>query len=76
MCCLPNDIFLEQGDFSGTSPVYSNKLMKGMRFRLLQGSDIFLKHGVQWDYLSNGGFEITIPGFQVAADTQLIVQFY
>lgn len=76
MCCSPNDLFLEQGDFGGTSPVYPNKIMKGMRFRLFLDNDKQLIDGAQWDYLANGGFQIVIPGFQIAADTLIIAQFY
>lgn len=76
MCCSPNDLFLYFGDFLGSPNAYSNKVMKGMRFRLFLDNDKQLVDGVQWDYLTAGGFQLTIPGFNVTADTLIIAQFY
>lgn len=76
MCNNPNDLFLEQGDFNGSPNCYTNKALKGLRFRVFLDNDKQLRDGVQWDYLANGGFQITIPGFSITPDTLIIVQFY
>ncbi len=76
MCCSPDDLFLEYGDFNGSPNTYTNKIMKGMRFRVLLDGDKQLKPGVEVDYLTNGGFQIIIPGYAITTDTTIIVQFY
>jgi len=76
MCINPNDLFLEHGDFNGSPNCYTNKALKGLRFRVFLDNDKQLRDGVQWDYLANGGFQITIPGFSTTSDTLIIVQFY
>lgn len=75
MCCLPKDLFLRLADFDSSS-IYLNKMMKGMRFRVIMDGDKQLEDGVQWDYMANGGFQILISGFQITEDTLIIVQFY
>lgn len=76
MCCSPSDLFLVKGDFGGSPNCYSNKVMRGLKFRIFLDSDKQLKDEVQWSYLPNGGFSIDIPGFEMQDDTLIIVQFY
>lgn len=71
----PNDLFLKKGDFNGSPNIYQNKIMIGLRFRVYLDS-LQLQDNVQWSYLSAGGFNILIAGFDIADDTSIIVQFY
>lgn len=76
MCCSPNDVFLRQGDFSGGN-TYQNKVMRGMRFRVLLDRHMVLEPGVEWVELIAGGFQIIIPGWQITdPQTCIVLQFY
>lgn len=70
---LPSDVDLVLSDFSGGTS-YFNKVMKGMRYRLLLDNNILLKKGIQYEEKINGGFDLLT--FIMAADTTITIQFY
>ncbi len=78
-CCNENakgeDLWVYGSQF--TSPTeYANPLLKG-RFRLkMRGLESLIRK-IEWDYLEEGGFKIFIvPGWAVAGDTKIAVEFY
>lgn len=70
---LPNDVDLVLSDFSGGSS-YLNKVMKGMRYRLLLDNNLLLKKSIQYEEKTNGGFDLLT--FTMASDTTITIQFY
>lgn len=74
-CCLPLDLFLRKGDFSSPNS-YQNKIMKGMRFRVLLDRHIVLEPGIEWEVLTSGGFQILISGWEIGDDTVMVIEFY
>lgn len=75
MCCTLQDLFIRKTDFNGSPNVYQNKALGG-RFRILLDRHIVLERGLEWELVPNGGFIITIPGWQVENETVLVIQFY
>lgn len=79
MCCNCTDLMKDDFTIYGTqftSPKeYSNEFLKG-RFRLYLRGIGFLTKGVEWDYLSTGGFGILIAGWVVTSDTIVNGHFY
>lgn len=74
MCCLPSDVILVKVDFNGSLTSYANKVMKGMRYRLLADKHLILIKGVDYEDKISGGFDLLT--FEMANDTTLILQFY
>lgn len=74
MCCLPDDMFLRKIDFNGSATSYTNKMMKGRRFRLLLDRHIVMEDGVEYQCKPAGGFDLLT--IQVGDDTIIVVQFY
>lgn len=68
------DIFLRKSDFDGSTTVYKNPLLRGLRFRLLRDKDALLEPGIEYDVLENGGFELKT--FEVGEETIIVLQFY
>lgn len=75
MCCCLNDIFIRKPDFNGSLNVCQNKAFTG-RFRVLLDRHLVLEEGIEWNKLQNGGFIISIPGWEVQVDTVIVLQFY
>lgn len=75
MALVSDDLFIKFGDFNGSPNTYTNKALN-QRFRVLLDRHIVLEPGVEWDKLTSGGFIVTIPGWSVAVDTVIVVQFY
>lgn len=73
-CCISNDVFLRKIDFDGSSTSYTNKLMKGRRFRLVLDRNMILEEGVEWECKPAGGFDLLT--FQMSDDNVIVVQFY
>ena len=74
MCCNCGfeDVVLTKIDFDGSS--YTNKFLKGRRYRLILDDNLHLQVGVKWLPKPVGGFDlIDIP---IADDTRIIVQCY
>lgn len=74
MCCLPDDMYLQKVDFGGSSTSYTNKVMKGMRYRLIRDKDAIMQPEVEWTKKDIGGFDLI--GFEMADDTVIVIQFY
>jgi hypothetical protein len=74
MCCIAEDIFLRKIDFGGSTTSYTNKLMKGMRYRLIRDKDAIMQPDVEWIKKDIGGFDLV--GFEMADDTVIVIQFY
>lgn len=74
MCCLPSDVFLVKSDFGGSDTSYSNKVMKGMRYRLILDRHLILRRGIEYEDKEAGGFDLLT--FTVGDDTILTLQFY
>lgn len=72
---VPDDIWIYGNMF--TSPTeYSNPLLKG-RFRLKMRGNESLIHGVEWDYLEEGGVKIfVVPGWACSPDVKILIEFY
>lgn len=74
MCCVADDMFLRKIDFGGSLTSYTNKMMKGMRYRLLLGRHLVLEPYVEYTDKPLGGFDLI--NMQVEDDTLIVVQFY
>ena len=74
MCCLPSDVFLRKIDFGGSLTSYTNKIMKGMRCRILLDKYMVLEDGVDYSLKLSGGFDLLT--IIMGDDTTLVVQFY
>ena len=74
MCCNLSDTFLYKIDFNGSLTSYSNKVMKGLRYRLLRDGDVLMKPEVDYSDKPNGGFDLLL--FEMKEDTCIIIQFY
>lgn len=74
MKCNTEDVFLRKIDFHGSTTVYSNRMMKGMRYRLLRDKDSLLEPGIEYEARESGGFEL--KGFEMGEDSIIVVQFY
>ena len=71
---LPDDVFLNSSDFGDDKKLYPNKVMKGLRYRLLYDKYQLLQEGVDWFKLPNGGFQL--DKLEVKGDATLVLQFY
>lgn len=74
MCCVADDMFLRKIDFGGSLTSYSNKMMKGRRFRILLDRHLVMEENVEYSCKPSGGFDLST--IEMADDTILIVQFY
>lgn len=74
MCCLADDMFLRKIDFGGSTTSYTNKMMKGRRFRLLLDKHLVMEDGVEYQCKPAGGFDLL--QIEMADDTIIVVQFY
>lgn len=73
MSSSPSDVRLIQADFIGNTS-YPNKVMKGMRYRLVRDEDVIIQEGVDYGDKPTGGFDLL--DFSMAADTTITIQFY
>ena len=74
MCCVAEDIFLRKIDFGGSTTSYTNKMMKGRRFRLLMDRHLVMEDGVEYQCKPSGGFDLLLT--EVVDETIIVVQFY
>lgn len=74
MCCSCGfeDVVLTKLDFDGNS--YTNKFLKGRRYRLILDDHLQLHKYVQWLEKPVGGFDLI--GLNVGDDTRVTVQSY
>lgn len=72
-CCTPNDVFLKKIDFDGLTS-YPNKVMKGMRYRLIRDKDVILEPLTDYADKPMGGFDLLTS--EMADDTIIAIQFY
>lgn len=75
-CCnkLGNDFFVFGKDFTAPTE-YANPFLKG-RYRLTYTGVRKLKHGLEWEYLPNGGFKILLVGFAATPEISIEGEFY
>ena len=74
MCCNLSDTFLYKIDFNGSLTSYSNKVMKGLRYRLIRDCDVTMKPDTDYSDKPTGGFDLL--SFEMKDDTCIIIQFY
>lgn len=74
MCCILSDTFLYKIDFCGSKTSYSNKLMKGLRYRLIRDNDVLMKPDIDYSDKKTGGFDLL--SFEIEDDTCVTIQFY
>lgn len=74
MCCLPSDVYLRKVDFGGSLTSYSNKVMKGMRYRLVRDKDAVMQPEVEYADKAAGGFDLL--NIEMGDDTVILIQFY
>lgn len=75
MALVSDDLYIRMADFNGSINTYQNKALN-QRFRVLLDRHLVLEPGLEWIKLATGGFQIVIPGWQVAFDTIIVIQFY
>lgn len=69
-----SDTFLYKIDFNGSKTSYANKLMKGLRYRLIRDNDVLLKPDIDYSNKGTGGFDLLT--FEMEEDTCITIQFY
>ena len=67
-------MFLRKLDFNGSATSYTNKMMKGRRFRILLDRHLVLEEGVSYECKPAGGFDLI--NLEMADDTVLVIMFY
>jgi len=74
MCCNLSDTFLYKIDFNGSTTSYSNKIMRGLKYRLLRDADVLMKPDIDYSDKVSGGFDLL--SFEMKEDTCIVIQFY
>lgn len=74
LCCIQNFssvIPVTSNDFNIDGVTYSNSLLNGKHFEIFSNDlNRFLYNEVgnqEWNYISGGGFEILLPGFDASS---------